>query len=55
MDTENVLESAPEIFETMITTLGLEKALQAFVQLMMTDGKLPQTPQADDSEENAVS
>ncbi|KAK3797981.1 hypothetical protein RRG08_008453 [Elysia crispata] len=55
MDTENVLESAPEIFETMITTLGLEKALQAFVQLLMTDGKLPQTPQADDSEENAVS
>ena len=43
MDTRNVLGSAPEIFETMITTLGLEKALKVFVQLVATDGQVPQT------------
>ncbi|GFS10672.1 centromere protein P [Elysia marginata] len=55
MDTKNVLGSAPEIFETMITTLGIEKALKALVQLVMTDARLPETPLAEDSQQKAVS
>ncbi|GFO15520.1 centromere protein p [Plakobranchus ocellatus] len=50
MDSENVLDSAPQIFETMITTLGLEKALEAFIQLVATDGRLPQSPSVEDSD-----
>lgn len=55
MDMKNTLGSAPDIFETMITALGVEKALKAFVELVVTDGGQSQNPLAGDHQQDAVS